>query len=107
MPIIVKWDNEHSDKYVYEYIVYWKDLYNVKLQTWYKRIFANLYEAKGFAKGKAEKNIPLRPYIIKKVTLRHTFKKDTPVEVVVNTDWNRKYTSEEQFATQYFKVYKI
>ena len=111
-PSIVVWDTyvkgtNQAEGYVYEYTVYWKDLYNLNTSSWYKKIFASLQEAKKFAKSRVDKKMPLRPYIIKKVTLRRTFKKDAVVEIVIPKDWEKKYTDEYQYVTNFFKVYKI
>ena len=94
-------------EYVYEYVVFWKEERNIGLKTWYKKTFFNLRDAKKFGKAHKNKNIPLKPYIVKIIEQRPNSKDDIVFEVVKQEDWAFKYPSLSRYIINYYKVYKV
>lgn len=94
-----------DDFYVYKYTVYWKDDYNLTHNTWYMKLFALKDDAIRFAKKYKSKDIKLKPYIIKTITIRRTFKKDIEVEKVPEKVLN-KYSVVGSI-TEFKKIIKI
>ena len=76
------WTEEEmrAHTYVYCYTVYWKEKFNLILNTWYQKPFASKKDAKAFAKKKKDKSIRLNPYIIRKIVPATYFRIDVKVE---------------------------
>ena len=77
---------ENPVQKVYQYTVFWKEIYNLRMSSWFSKSFASKKDAKEFAKFQKQKNIPLKPYILKTIVPSSAFKKGAVVEKASKKD---------------------